>query len=426
MKMYKLGCNWGPGAPFFYDLLNERSIVIGDKSTKYSIGDLVLVSKGHDVIALAVVKSLPKASTNFKNLEAPFKKFKIDYVDRVEVYDCEFFALEKQEIFTYKLQQGIREVQKGEIKEKALKLLEIKYKTEQMNEFKNLLKQKKQIILQGPPGTGKTFMAKDIAKEVINEHISNENKEEVQTLENSDQFEIIQFHPSYTYEDFVRGIVVESENGNISYKTVNKVFAKMASEALKNEEDPYILIIDEINRANLPSVLGELIYGLEYRGEAVDSMYALDDGDNKITIPENLYIIGTMNTADRSVGHIDYAIRRRFAFVEMLPKILKDSDLNFRKDKFEDVSDLFVKEIKTKSLDLEASKHLSPEFEDRPQDVWLGHSYFIEQKDEQGNPIDFQLRVQYEIIPILEEYMKDGILQNTDEVKDIINGLKKD
>lgn len=238
---------------------------------------------------------------------------------------------------------------------------------------------------------------------------------------------IIQFHPSYTYEDFVRGITVKSNpNGDIKYETENKLLAEFSQKALDNKSANYVLIIDEINRANLPSVLGELIYGLEYRGESVDSMYALDDGDNKITIPENLYIIGTMNTADRSVGHIDYAIRRRFAFVEMLPKILKDSNLNFRKDKFEEVSKLFVQDIETKSLDLEASKHLSPEFEDRPQDVWLGHSYFIEQKDEQGNPIDFQLRVQYEIIPILEEYMKDGILQNTDEVKDIINGLKKD
>src|SRR5690606_7139407 len=80
----------------------------------------------------------------------------------------------------------------------------------------------------------------------------------------------------------------------------------------------YVLIIDEINRANLPAVLGELIYALEYRGEGVDSMYDLD-GDTSIILPPNLYIIGTMNTADRSVGHIDYAIRRRFAFVEVLP-----------------------------------------------------------------------------------------------------------
>src|SRR5690606_14650101 len=87
----------------------------------------------------------------------------------------------------------------------------------------------------------------------------------------------------------------------------------------------YVLIIDEINRANLSSVLGELIYALEYRGEEVQSMYAVD-GSNKLILPPNLYIIGTMNTADRSVGHIDYAIKRRFAFVDVLPQILENDE----------------------------------------------------------------------------------------------------
>ena len=91
---------------------------------------------------------------------------------------------------------------------------------------------------------------------------------------------------------------------------------------------PYVLIIDEINRANLPAVLGELIYALEYRGEKVESMYETEEDGNVLIIPPNLYIIGTMNTSDRSVGHIDYAIRRRFAFIELLPKVLTDVDFD--------------------------------------------------------------------------------------------------
>ncbi|WP_143095998.1 AAA family ATPase [Pedobacter insulae] len=180
---------------------------------------------------------------------------------------------------------------------------------------------------------------------------------------------------------------------------------KEIKTALKN----YVLIVDEINRANLSSVLGELIYALEYRGESVDSMYAID-GNNKLILPPNLYIIGTMNTADRSVGHIDYAIRRRFAFVDVLPEVLEIND--FDKDLFTTVAKLFVKEWDNQ---WESSLYLSPEF--APKDVMLGHSYFIKQyeRDDSGNNIndmsyDFKMRVKYEIVPILREYVKDGIL----------------
>ena len=155
---------------------------------------------------------------------------------------------------------------------------------------------------------------------------------------------IIQFHPSYTYEDFVRGITINTnESGRLEYEPENKSLAKFAEDALNNKTANYVLIIDEINRANLPSVLGELIYALEYRGDAVESMYAIEE-DNKITIPPNLYIIGTMNTADRSVGHIDYAIRRRFAFVDVLPDEGVIANAKAKK-LFEEVSKLFVESV---------------------------------------------------------------------------------
>jgi len=288
----------------------------------------------------------------------------------------------------------------------------------ELSKLIDVLKYKKQIILQGPPGTGKTYSAKDFAEQLIYNSITPDKKEQKKKLEASSQFSLVQFHPSYTYEDFLRGISVISEDGKILYKTENKKFGEIISQANQNKSNDYVLIIDEINRANLPSVLGELIYGLEYRGEAVESMYAID-GENKITIPKNLYIIGTMNTADRSVGHIDYAIRRRFAFVDVLPKVLDDTEeFKFQKEVFEKVSKLFVEEIKERAIDLVASEHLSAEFSDRPQDVWLGHSYFID--DEK---VDFRIRLEFEIIPILKEYVKDGILKNTEEVNDIIKSL---
>lgn len=144
--------------------------------------------------------------------------------------------------------------------------------------------------------------------------------------------------------------------------------------------------------------MGELIYALEYRGEAVDSMYAVDRS-NKITLPPNLYIIGTMNTADRSVGHIDYAVRRRFAFIDVLPRDLwSELKKNFNSEKFNAVADLF-------------DKHLSQEF--RKEEVQLGHSYFITENT------DIQTRLQYEIKPILREYIKDGVLKESasDEIE---------
>jgi 5-methylcytosine-specific restriction protein B len=177
-------------------------------------------------------------------------------------------------------------------------------------------------------------------------------------------------------------------------------------EQIHSEKIPlknFVLIIDEINRANLSSVLGELIYALEYRGEPIKGMYKVND-DNTIILPSNLYIIGTMNTADRSVGHIDYAIRRRFAFVDVLPKDLTDKlgITDFNSTLFNEVSQLFTQ------------KFLSPEF--KAKDVQLGHSYFIQQyeKDLEGEsvknrPFEFSLRIKYEILPILKEYLKDGV-----------------
>ena len=267
----------------------------------------------------------------------------------------------------------------------------------EIQKYIDLLHYKPQIILQGPPGTGKTREAKRIAKALL-------GLGEDESLESNEQFKLIQFHPSYSYEDFVRGIIAENTDGNISYVTKDKILAEFAKKALKDKDTPYVLIIDEINRANLSSVLGELIYALEYRGEAVQSMYAID-GENNLILPPNLYIIGTMNTADRSVGHIDYAIRRRFAFVNILPKDLTNElGDQFEETLFAKVTNLF-------------NTNLSPEF--KKEEVQLGHSYFITK----NTPID--IRWEYEIKPILLEYAKDGILVG-EGIETTINNLIND
>lgn len=234
--------------------------------------------------------------------------------------------------------------------------------------------------------------------------------------------QIIQFHPAYSYEDFVRGIVVETNKENqIEYKVVDRTLAAFAKKALENPTANYVLIIDEINRANLPTVLGELIYALEYRYDeklknekdaSVESLYALKDNENDITgnktlmLPTNLFIIGTMNTADRSVGHIDYAIKRRFAFVDVPPtsdaidNVVKDSEVNTKaKSLFSKVANLF-NEDDTKTV------YLQSDF--RAKDVQLGHSYFLAETEKQ-----LELKLEFEIIPLLNEYVKDGILNES-------------
>ncbi|MBW7674201.1 AAA family ATPase [Chryseobacterium sp. LJ756] len=223
-------------------------------------------------------------------------------------------------------------------------------------------------------------------------------------LEVSPYYKIVQFHPSFNYEDFVRGIVSKpNEKGDgIIYEGENKILAEYANVAFDNPKKKYVLVIDEINRANLSSVLGELIYALEYRDKSIESMYKVDQ-DNSFVLPSNLYIIGTMNTADRSVNHIDYAIKRRFAFVDVLPKPIEEENTIFHNILFEQVAKIF-------------QEHLSEEFS--INDLQLGQSYFIDKSKEKGS---MKIRLKYEIKPILKEYVQDGILKESalDEINQL-------
>jgi MoxR-like ATPase len=280
-------------------------------------------------------------------------------------------------------------------------IFEIMKKGEYMDKLTRLLVNQYQIILQGPPGTGKTRLAKMLANFMIDGSMNSEIDGSIK-----DRVKLIQFHPSYSYEDFVRGIVAKSNGTQIEYKVENKVLALMAKDAYieyqkdKENAKPFVLIIDEINRANLSTVLGELIYALEYRGEPVESMYSEENDGNTIILPPNLYIIGTMNTADRSIGHIDYAIRRRFSFINVLP----DESVVHEQSKFRDVLKIF-------------DEHLSPEF--KKENVMLGHSYFIA-----DNESTLETKLQYQVLPLLKEYLSDGIL--LESAREIIQGLEKD
>ncbi len=172
-----------------------------------------------------------------------------------------------------------------------------------LEEVVALLRDKKQIIFYGPPGTGKTYIARKLV-----EHLASE----------VGRHEIVQFHPSYSYEDFVQGYrpVILEEDGGLTYDLKPGPLQRLARRARESAKE-HVLLIDEINRGNLPKILGELLYLLEYREDEVTLMYE-EDGE-RFTMPENLLIIGTMNTADRSIALVDAALRRRFHFVPLFP-----------------------------------------------------------------------------------------------------------
>ena len=170
-----------------------------------------------------------------------------------------------------------------------------------LRNIERLLDDKRQVIFQGPPGTGKTYVARKLAECLAGSR---------------DRVRLVQFHPSYAYEDFVQGYRPSvDDEGRASFKLRDGPLVQMADSARREPGAKHFLVIDEINRGNLAKVLGELYFLLEYRGEEMQLQYS----DDPFKLPDNLYIIGTMNTADRSIALVDLALRRRFHFVEFHP-----------------------------------------------------------------------------------------------------------
>ena len=277
-------------------------------------------------------------------------------------------------------------------------LKEVYMNKEDLSTLKKLLTAKKNIILQGAPGTGKTFAATRLAYAMM------EQKDE-------SRVEIVQFHQNYSYEDFIMGYKPEKDGGFILQKGVFYKFCRMARSA---PEKPFFFIIDEINRGNLSKIFGELLMLIEnsYRNDkhAVKLAYS----DEKFYVPDNLYIIGMMNTADRSLAMIDYALRRRFAFFKMKPGFDTAGFMTYQKEIGNAKFDKVIEAVKSLNATILKDDSLGEGF-------CIGHSYFCNQES-----FDYDwLRnvVLYDIAPMLEEYWFDNKETRNNEIDKLIKVL---
>lgn len=265
----------------------------------------------------------------------------------------------------------------------------------------SLLRRKKNVILEGAPGVGKTFLARKLAYQLIGE-IKDSN------------IEMIQFHQSYSYEDFVQG-VRPTENG--TFEVRNGVFYDFCQKARKADE-PFVFIIDEMNRGNLSKILGEMMLLLEV--DKRSSKYAVKltygDVDEKFYIPDNIYIIGCMNTSDRSLAIVDYALRRRFVFCQILPEFnAAFTDFLAEKVGIENAQKVVLRVKRANEL-ISATPFLGKGME-------IGHSYFCHPKDT-TETVNFEQWwtdiCEYELFP----YIKEICFDNEDLCEELCNILK--
>ena len=399
-KMWSFS-NLSVGEEQYYTLYNDN----GNKRRIFQnfldakTGDIVI---GYEANPVKQVVALGRVSQENDGKVIYFEKTEAltSPVDYLDLKNCP--ELEKMEFFTqpngslFKLTKGefdfimdiIREsnpLQSTETtKQKYTKedFLKVVFMSEERYDvLEVLLKNKKNVILQGAPGVGKTFTARKLAYAMMGE------------IDES-RVELVQFHQNYSYEDFIMGYRPEGSD----FKLRDGIFYQFCRNAENNPDKDYFFIIDEINRGNLSKIFGELLMLIEkdYRGTKATLAYS----QKKFFVPENLYIIGMMNTADRSLAMIDYALRRRFSFFEMEPGFNSDGFSTYQARLGNETFDALIEKIKVLNKEITDDKSLGRGFQ-------IGHSYFCGR--EEAGCTDEWMRsvVEFDIIPMLSEYWFD-------------------
>ena len=398
---------WTVGAEQFYTLLNEngRKRRIYQNFVDAKEGDAVICYESNPTKQILCLAIVSKASDGeriyFKKVETLTNG--IDYatfkdVPELQKMEClinpngSFFKLTAEEYEV--LMDIIRESNpitntKASVSYSKDDFLSDVYISEsEYEDLCGILEHKRNIILQGAPGVGKTWSARRLAYSIMGER-------------DDDRIGFVQFHQNYSYEDFVMGYKPNSDGG---FDLQRGIFYKFCIKAANDPDRKYFFIIDEINRGNLSKIFGELLmliekdYRFDYK-EGKGTRITLAYNDERFAVPENLYIIGMMNTADRSLAMIDYALRRRFSFYPMAPGFNSDGFKYYQETLDNDKFNLLIDKVKELNKDIVADGSLGLGFE-------IGHSYFCNQEA----ITDAWLRsvVNYEIIPMLEEYWFDN------------------
>jgi len=360
-------------------------------------GDMVIGYESHPVkqiVAIAqIVRDNDGENLYFKKVEGLANP--VDYTtlkDCQELAHMEYFVNPQGSLF--KLTKGEYEfimdivseenstkTQKEEIEPYTKEdfLSQVYMTEERYTTLVALLKNKKNLILQGAPGVGKTFAAKRLAYSMMGE-------------KDDSRIEFIQFHQNYSYEDFIMGYKPQDEG----FKLTNGIFYQFCMNAANHPDKDYFFIIDEINRGNMSKIFGELLMLIEkdYRGTKATLAYS----GTAFSVPKNLYIIGMMNTADRSLAMIDYALRRRFSFYEMEPGFNSEGFKSYQASLQNETFNALIEQIIDLNREINADDSLGAGFR-------IGHSYFCGQ--EECTEEWMKAVVYYDIIPMLQEYWFD-------------------
>ena len=384
----------------FQNFLDAKAgdIVLGyESSPTKQVVCLLTISKENDgkELYFRMTEKLP-TPIDFSTLRNTPGLEKMEYMKNQQ---GSFFRVSADEFdIIMELVRGENPLPKNEVKEEydRDKFLDEVYVTyDDYEHIKNLLLRKKNLILQGAPGVGKTFAARRLAYAIMGE------KDDSRVMQ-------VQFHQNYSYEDFVMGYK-PNENGGFNMKL--GVFRKFCNRAAVDKEHKYFFIIDEINRGNLSKIFGELLMLIEtdYRDKPIQLSY----NDETFAVPSNIYIIGMMNTADRSLAMIDYALRRRFSFFEMKPGFETPLFKDYISKKYDPQLSNLVKAI------IELNKAIADD-DSLGSGFCIGHSYLCNL----NNNYQLESIVEYDIVPMLREYWFDNDEQFNLQADKLRNALK--